>query len=55
MGDKTLKNHCFSTPTEQHETAAWAEIERIKKISKVTIPSDVQVRNAKDYVDGNQK
>lgn len=42
-------------PIEKHDTAAWANIEELKSHSKVTIPSDFQVRNAKDHVDANKK
>ncbi len=42
-------------PIEQHTTAAWANIEKIKEISHVTIPSEVEVGNAKEWVDSNQK
>ncbi|ODA42838.1 DUF3787 domain-containing protein [Desulfosporosinus sp. BG] len=42
-------------PIEQHTTAAWANIERTKEISNVAIPSEVEVGNAKEWVDSNQK
>jgi hypothetical protein len=40
---------------ESHETAAWANISETKPVSGVTIPSKDEVRNAKDYVDANEK
>jgi hypothetical protein len=42
-------------PIENHETAAWAEIDKSKPVSKVTIPSEDQVNDAKAYVDHNEK
>ncbi|URZ04371.1 CDIF630_02480 family spore surface protein [Clostridium felsineum] len=43
------------TPIEKHDTAAWANIDEEKPVSKVSIPSNFDVDNAKDYVDSNQK
>lgn len=42
-------------PIENHYTAAWADAEKLKPDSKVNLPNEVQVRNAKEYVDTNQK
>ncbi|MGI6120030.1 MAG: CDIF630_02480 family spore surface protein [Desulfosporosinus sp.] len=42
-------------PIEQHTTAAWANIEKLKDVSNVTIPSEIEVYNAKEWVDSNQK
>lgn len=50
---KKDQNPCI--PVEKHDTAAWANIENMKSHSKVTIPSDYQVINAKEYVDENEK
>jgi len=49
------KEKHMAMPIEKHDTAAWANIERKKPESGVTEPSEFQVRNAKDYVDANQK
>ncbi len=55
------KNKCKSQSgraageKEKHDTAAWANIESDKPVSKVTIPSGTQVKNAKEYVDTNEK
>lgn len=43
------------TPIEQHDTAAWASMEYLKPVSQVSIPSDTEVFNAKEWVDSNQK
>ncbi len=45
----------MAKPIEQHDTAAWANIEKTKRISKVTMPSELQVDNAKEHVDSNEK
>lgn len=42
-------------PIENHKTAAWADIESTKPVSKVTIPSETQVNDAKQHVDRNEK
>lgn len=42
-------------PIEEHNTAAWANIEKMKPISNVTVPSETEVMNAKEYVDTNEK
>jgi len=42
-------------PIENHNNASWANIERKKNSSGVTIPSEEQVRNAKQYADDNEK
>lgn len=55
MAKKTIKSCSFETPIEQHTTASWANIEDMKPVSKVTIPSEEETRNAKDWVDSNQK
>jgi hypothetical protein len=55
MSKKTIKNCSFETPIEKHETAAWANIEETKPVSNVTIPSESETRNAKDWVDSNEK
>ena len=55
MSDLKNKEPLKLRPTEQHTTAAWANIEELKQVSQVTIPSDLQVGNAKEWVDSNQK
>ncbi|KAJ49480.1 hypothetical protein BD780_002165 [Clostridium tetanomorphum] len=57
MDNDTIK---VNTPTkripiEQHNTAAWANIEYMKPESQVTVPSEVETFNAKEWVDSNQK
>ncbi|KZL93481.1 CDIF630_02480 family spore surface protein [Clostridium magnum] len=55
MSKKTIKSCSFETPIEKHETASWANIEETKPVSNVSIPSENETRNAKDYVDSNEK
>ena len=42
-------------PIENHTTAAWSNIEKVKRITNVAVPSYMQTENAKAYVDENQK
>ena len=55
MADNKFKEKHMGKPIEKHETAAWANIESTKQVSKVNMPSDEQVDNAKEYVDSNEK
>jgi len=40
---------------EKHTTAAWASIKKQKKGSKVPIPQEFEVEDAKGHVDSNEK
>jgi hypothetical protein len=55
MAENKYKNKHMAMPIEKHDTAAWANIEQTKPVSNVTIPSELQVRNAKEHVDSNEK
>jgi hypothetical protein len=55
MKDTNYKEKSMATPIENHETAAWANIEKTKPLSNVSIPSEYLVANAKEYVDENEK
>ena len=55
MPDGKKKEYSRGVPVEKHDTAAWANIHTRISNSKVTVPSEDQVRNAKDHVDANQK
>lgn len=55
MAENIYKEKHMSVPIEKHDTAAWANIEKTKRVSKVTIPSEIQVRNSKEHVDSNEK
>jgi hypothetical protein len=45
----------YKEPIEKHDTAAWANIESLKPVTNVNLPSEIEVRNAKEYVDTNEK
>lgn len=53
-GNKS-KEQSMKRPIEKHDTAAWANIETIKPVSSVTLPNEVNVKNAKVWVDTNEK
>lgn len=55
MAQNRYKEKHMGKPVEKHDTAAWANINKTKPVSKVNIPDEVQVRNAKEYVDTNEK
>jgi len=55
MAKNKYKEKHMDVPIENHDTAAWANTSKMKPKSKVNIPDEVQVRNAKEYVDTNQK
>jgi hypothetical protein len=55
MSDNKFKEHFMGVPIEKHDTAAWQYTEDLKPISKVFIPTKTSVRDAKDWVDSNQK
>lgn len=55
MQKNKTKQKNRTKPIESHETAAWANIEELKAESRVPIPNDVEVENAKKWVDKNQK
>ncbi|NLU36631.1 MAG: DUF3787 domain-containing protein [Clostridiales bacterium] len=42
-------------PIEKHDTAAWANIACTKPVTRVHLPSEEEVENAKEYVEINQK
>ncbi|MDK2800408.1 MAG: hypothetical protein PWP27_1670 [Clostridiales bacterium] len=55
MAENKFKQRFMAKPIENHSTAAWANIYKTKPVSNVTIPSELEVRNAKEWVDTNQK
>ncbi len=54
MAKKKSKRN-ISKPVEKHETAAWADIEKVKPVTNVSMPNESSVRDAKDHVDSNEK
>lgn len=55
MSKKNSKNNPTIPSIEKHDTAAWANINEQKPVSKVPVPSDSEVSNAKNWVDENEK
>lgn len=55
MGTIKIKAENKKTPIEQHDTAAWANTEYLKPVSQVSVPSEIETFNAKEWVDSNQK
>jgi hypothetical protein len=50
----TSKEKFQANPIERHDTAAWrGHIEEVKSDSKVPIPSEESVLEAKEWVDSN--
>lgn len=52
---RLYKQRNMKVPVEKHDTAAWVNIEDSKFQSEVTMPDEIQIRNAKEYVDTNEK
>ncbi len=54
---KINKTHSIDNknPIENHQTAAWADIEKVQPESRVPIPSQEAVDRAKDWVEENEK
>jgi len=55
MAKNKTKEFSMGILIEENDTAAWANIKETKPVSRVTIPSEIDVRNAKEWVDTNQK
>ncbi|NLI91188.1 MAG: DUF3787 domain-containing protein [Peptococcaceae bacterium] len=55
MANMKRKDRFMALPVENHKTAAWIENwEEVKQESQVLIPTEYDVRNAKEWVDSNQ-
>ena len=52
-----FKQRMNEIPVENQRTAAWANIEKFDQETSARIfnPDDLQVENAKEYVDENEK
>ncbi|NLN63976.1 MAG: DUF3787 domain-containing protein [Clostridiaceae bacterium] len=55
MSGNRKKEVFLQKPIERHDTASWADLKRNKPVSKVIVPMESGVINAKEYVDMNQK
>ena len=52
---KGLKRKRYSLPVENHSTAAWANLAGQKAVSRVGLPSDIDVELAREWAEENQK
>ena len=55
MNENRRKEVFMQKPIERHDTASWADVEKTKPVSKVLVPKEIGVLNAKEYVDENDK
>jgi len=55
MAKNKRKDFRMESPVERHDTAAWANLEDMKPVSKVNMPDEIDILNAKEYADSNQK
>jgi len=55
MNKSKVRERIIRIPVEHHVTAAWANIEKHEPVSRIPIPSEFAVEEAKDWVDSNQK
>jgi len=55
MAENRYKEHFVAMPVERHHTAAWANINKTRSDSNITIPDELEVGNAKEWVDTNEK
>lgn len=54
MTENKSKEKFMANPIERHDTAAWrADIKELKAESKVAIPTEEAVYQAKEWVDTN--
>lgn len=55
MVSNKKKDSFLALPVENHQTAAWIENwQEVKPESQVLVPTEYDVRNAKEWVDSNQ-
>lgn len=55
MAKNKYKEKFMGKPIENHDTAAWANQSSFKAVSRVNLPDEEQIENAKEHVDNNQK
>jgi hypothetical protein len=55
MAENKYKEFHMRTPVENQATAAWASMDRVDEESGVNIPDEIQVINAKEFVEENKK
>lgn len=54
MKNTTIKKNP-EKPVEKHDTAAWSDVQEVIPVSRVSLPTEKGVVNAKEWVDENQK
>ena len=56
MTENKKKQRFMALPVERHENAAWINSTKaVKPLSKVVIPHEYDVENAKEWVDGGSR
>lgn len=56
MTENKKKQRFMALPVEKHENAAWINSTKaVKPLSKVIIPHEYDVQNAKEWVDGGSR
>jgi hypothetical protein len=50
-----MKRKYKNQPIENHKTAAYYNIDRMKPVSQVPKPTEMGIENAKEHVDNNEK
>lgn len=55
MAKNKFKERFMAVPVEKHNTAAWANIRKTKRVSRVSIPGEMDMETAKEWVDTNQQ
>ena len=55
MAKNKYKEKFMAKPIENHDMAAWANQSNFKAVSRVNLPDEEQIENAKEHVDNNQK
>lgn len=55
MAKNKSKERMNEMAVENHRTAAWANIEAMKRASRVPLPDILEVEHAKEWVEENQK
>jgi hypothetical protein len=53
--ENIFKQQMMEMPIESHETAAWANIDKLRGEARVFNPNYLGAQQAKEYVDENEK
>lgn len=55
MAKNSTKKKHLPLSIEDHKTSSLMSVNHLKPYSKVSIPNEFEVNNAKEYVDTNEK